>query len=583
VTPTAPRSAAPTPRVSPAPRYDASPSPTPRVAPPPRGGSSATDRYAAPPSSVRIPAAGGGEPPTPAVPAAPDYRARLRDLYARRERTTQATPDLVETRGDAVSRTLTPRYDQRLRDDIRSADPEPRPAPGLRSGGAGIAPAPAEGREPRLGPAPSPSPKPTPAPRLAPREPRAPAISDRYPVPGREPRLTPVRPEPQPRTGPPSAEPLPGAGGGDRTTRLRPRVTPLAPPEVSGGSRGGRDGRGGGGGDTGRGGGSDPTLRGGGRSGGLGPRFPASGYDARYANWTVAGSHRYLYGCYHWTGHYAAFWPSSCNWGWYSFPFRHCGFWHDYWFDCRSSFVVYWNSARPAAARIAWWWPARCYMPGSWFGFYAFPSWSSTYVDWGYSPGSGSSLVAAGDDAGAEAEGEAAPAEESVATPAEKHVKLGDFYFRQGRYEEAAESYVRALAYVPDDGALHFVLADALFAQGDYHYAAYMIGKGLGLDPGLAQAEADKREFYDDPKAFDAQLATLRTYLADKPYDAAAHLVLGYNLRFSGQDAEAMASFRRVTEIDPGNAAAKAFLEAIAAGPAAAGDAVKPAERTDGR
>ena len=50
---------------------------------------------------------------------------------------------------------------------------------------------------------------------------------------------------------------------------------------------------------------------------------------------------------------------------------------------------------------------------------------------------------------------------------------------QEGRYADAAESYMRALTYAPADGSIHFLVADALFAQGDYHYAAYMITKAL--------------------------------------------------------------------------------------------------------
>jgi hypothetical protein len=85
---------------------------------------------------------------------------------------------------------------------------------------------------------------------------------------------------------------------------------------------------------------------------------------------------------------------------------------------------------------------------------------------------------------------------------------------------------------------------------GDYHYAAFLIAEGLRLDPALASADTDKRTFYSDVKVFEAQVAGARgNYLEKKPYDAQAHLVRGYNLRFSGQPAGAQAAFRRVLEI----------------------------------
>jgi hypothetical protein len=58
-------------------------------------------------------------------------------------------------------------------------------------------------------------------------------------------------------------------------------------------------------------------------------------------------------------------------------------------------------------------------------------------------------------------------------------------------------------------------------------------------------------------------MTTLATYLAEKPYDAAAHLLRGYNLRFSADPTGARAAFERVLEINPSDKTAKVFLEAV--------------------
>lgn len=157
------------------------------------------------------------------------------------------------------------------------------------------------------------------------------------------------------------------------------------------------------------------------------------------------------------------------------------------------------------------------------------------------------------------------PAKESTETLIARHVTLGDFYFKEGRYRESAESYLRAIAYAPEDAGLHFVLADSLFGMGDYHYAAFIIKKALGLDPAMVFAEADKREFYKDPKDFEKQMADLEKYVADKPFDEAALLVLAYNLKFSKQTEKATRTFEKILELSPENETAKMFLEALKA------------------
>ncbi|MCR9245198.1 MAG: tetratricopeptide repeat protein [bacterium] len=155
------------------------------------------------------------------------------------------------------------------------------------------------------------------------------------------------------------------------------------------------------------------------------------------------------------------------------------------------------------------------------------------------------------------------PEDRAAADLATKYVELGDFYFKAGRFEDAADAYARARSYAPNDAQLHFVLADAAFASGDYHFAAFLIAEGLRLDPALAGVKVDKREFYGDRKLFDQHMVALDKYLADKKYDASAHLVRGYNLYFSANSTAAIAAFRRVLEIAPDHRAARAFLAAL--------------------
>jgi tetratricopeptide (TPR) repeat protein len=99
-----------------------------------------------------------------------------------------------------------------------------------------------------------------------------------------------------------------------------------------------------------------------------------------------------------------------------------------------------------------------------------------------------------------------------------------------------------------------------VFANGDYHYAAFLIAEAVRLDPAIVTAEVDKRDFYGERKTFDNQMDALQKYCTDKPYDAWAQLVLGYNMRFSDRPTRAVAAFRRVLELDRDNPTARAFL-----------------------
>lgn len=535
-TPSYPSPSIPTPRVTPTPTPRLTPAPAP-VQPSPWRRSEPSPVRTTPAPVVEPPRGGGTE-----------GGSRLRDLYERRTRTprvdegnprpTPTTPAPVRG-GDRVDpvRPVPPTRGTTTPVESRPGSPSLRaPVKGNESVGGGRYPVP--GREPVLG-------KPTPT---------KPVTSK--PV-DETPRL-------RPRDGV-RGNPSPGGTRGDAVrapvARIAPRERAVPPP-------------------------SSPHLnppRDRGRSNWMPPRH----YDPRYDATTWVGCNRWLYGTWQWSGHCSVLGPGVVSRGCYWYPFYFSSWWCRSWYSCHSSLNLWWSNCAPSCSPVSslwWWWPSTCYLPGTWLGSVSYvdfgagyPAYAgypgSTTVIYSSAPASSEAPAAVGDEP-AESK-EEAKAAESLRTLADRHLRLGDWYFKQARYEEAAESYVRALAYVPDDGAAHFIVADALFASGDYHYAAYMIRKALDLDPGLANAEADKRAFYGDPKQFDDQLAKLGKYCDEKRYDAAAHLVLGYNLRFSGQKLEAARAFRRVLEIEPGDTAARAFLSALAGGPA---PEEKPAE-----
>lgn len=271
--------------------------------------------------------------------------------------------------------------------------------------------------------------------------------------------------------------------------------------------------------------------------------------------------------------------PSWCQWGAYTWPTYYGTYWPRYYDYCSWSYgytTSYWSSYNPSyvGRHHLWYWPSSVYAPTAvYYGYDA--SYDRGYDD----EASHVTIRIEAGDASIETAGSGVRVTPSAArevpvskeTLAERHVTLADAYFRDSRYQDAVDAYLRALTYLTDDASIHLALADALFALGDYHYAAFMINKGIDLDPELAQLTIDKRAFYSDAATFDAQLETLRRYAAEKPYDAAAHLVLGYNLRFSGDDVGAERAFARVLEIDKGAIAAELFLNAIRSKKAAVG------------
>jgi len=142
---------------------------------------------------------------------------------------------------------------------------------------------------------------------------------------------------------------------------------------------------------------------------------------------------------------------------------------------------------------------------------------------------------------------------------ADHYLTLGDQAFQESRFGDAVHFYAKAVEYSPKDGILYLILADALFATGDYHYAAYALRRAFELDSELAQSVVDKHNFYADPTEFDRQLAVLELYIQDHFLDDDARLVLATNYLFGGRPAEAVDllenAFSREITTEPAGAA----------------------------
>jgi tetratricopeptide (TPR) repeat protein len=142
---------------------------------------------------------------------------------------------------------------------------------------------------------------------------------------------------------------------------------------------------------------------------------------------------------------------------------------------------------------------------------------------------------------------------------ADHYLTLGDQAFQESRFGDAVHFYAKAVEFSPRDGILYLILADALFATGDYHYAAYALRRAFELDSKLAMSVVDKHGFYADPLEFDRQIATLELYIQDHFLDDDARLVLAANYLFGGRPAASVEllenAFSREILAEPAGAA----------------------------
>jgi hypothetical protein len=146
------------------------------------------------------------------------------------------------------------------------------------------------------------------------------------------------------------------------------------------------------------------------------------------------------------------------------------------------------------------------------------------------------------------------PAEADPKKEAERRVKLGRATFADGDYGRAAEHFAAATAADPAEPTTYFLHGQAEFAAGRYRDAVARIRDGLARDPKWPQFPFAPVALYSDPKAFAAHVADLKKANADRPGQVTLEFLLGYQLWFSGEKAEADKLFRAAEKrlADPG-------------------------------
>lgn len=181
-----------------------------------------------------------------------------------------------------------------------------------------------------------------------------------------------------------------------------------------------------------------------------------------------------------------------------------------------------------------------------------------TYVDEAYDePVSGEAVITGQVDPDLASE---------LSRAADYYLELGDKAFQERRYGDAVHHYAKAVEFNPDEGILYLVLSDALFATGDYHYAAYALRKAFEVDPTIAGNVVDKHTFYSDPTEFDRQLAVLELYLEEHFLDDDARLVLAANYVYGGRPSEAVDLLQSAFSLEVSKTQAGRLLLAAAEG-----------------
>jgi tetratricopeptide (TPR) repeat protein len=141
-------------------------------------------------------------------------------------------------------------------------------------------------------------------------------------------------------------------------------------------------------------------------------------------------------------------------------------------------------------------------------------------------------------------------------------MKLAGETFAGEEYGRCIRVLERAVAAKPAEALPHFLKAQCLFATGQYGEAVEAIREGMKLAPDWPTAAFRPLDYYGpSPQLFGAHLATLRKALAENPGEPLLQFLLGYELWFNGDHAEAAGLFRAAARGAKGNALIGYFVK----------------------
>lgn len=127
-------------------------------------------------------------------------------------------------------------------------------------------------------------------------------------------------------------------------------------------------------------------------------------------------------------------------------------------------------------------------------------------------------------------------------------LEAGAAQFRAGDYRGAALLFEEAALAARGNALPKFALAHALFALGDFEYAAYLVVRGMELLPEWPWVGPDLRDLYGDLDDLMEHTIALDVHLRAHAGDRGAAFLLGYVRFFSGDLDGAEAELRALAE-----------------------------------
>jgi tetratricopeptide (TPR) repeat protein len=154
-----------------------------------------------------------------------------------------------------------------------------------------------------------------------------------------------------------------------------------------------------------------------------------------------------------------------------------------------------------------------------------------------------------------------APADESIANPAEALFDAGRASFYSGNYADALKQANDALAKLPSDTTLHEFRALCLFALGRYDESAATIYAVLSVGPGWDWTTLIG--LYPSVDVYTTQLRALEEYCTVHTDSAAGRFVLAYHYLTQGHMDAAVDVLKQVLALKPGDTLSTQLLRQL--------------------
>lgn len=141
----------------------------------------------------------------------------------------------------------------------------------------------------------------------------------------------------------------------------------------------------------------------------------------------------------------------------------------------------------------------------------------------------------------------------------EEYERLGIRLLERAQYGRAVQAFRAAREAKPDSPYADYLLAQALFATGEYGECAQAIREGAVRNPDWAKVHVDVRSFYGDSRDLKEQVSKLEAHAKSNPDDQDAAFVLGYMAYFTRDYGRAEQVFDKLEKERPADGLAASY------------------------